>query len=188
MHNRIEDKKTLNSKLIIPANILIQELNNTYTLTGPKGIITHNLHPQLQIKITDKVIIIETIKSKSDRTTKKLALLNTTVALFKNYINGLLYLFEKTIIIKGIGYKAEYTNSLLKLFLGYSHPIIYQIPSDITIELLTQTLICIKGVSKHKVGQTAHEIKMKKPADIYKGNGIKYKDEILKLKSPKKTK
>lgn len=189
MLNRITLNTVITQKIIIPENVSIEKINNHYTFNGLQGKITYLLNSDITTHISHDYITIEVNITKKDKKHKKIALLNTITAIFKNFIKGVMELFEKTIIIKGIGYKVEYVNNKsLKLFLGYSHPIIYTVPNDIIIDLINPTSICIKGISKHKVGQIAHEIKMKKPADIYKGNGIKYKDEILRLKSAKKTK
>ncbi len=181
MHSRIE--KTIQ----IPEYIKIDELINSFKINGITGTIEEKKNKEIQIEINENRLIIKSIINKKNYK-KKNAIINTTKAIFKNHFNGLKNLFEKTIIIKGIGYKAEYKEHLLKLFLGFSHLVIIPIPQDIYIEIQSQTVIVIKGISKHKVGQIAHNIKSKKPADIYKGTGMKYKDEILKLKSPKKTK
>lgn len=187
MHSRINNE-TINHIIKIPQNVFVEIEENLCIFKGPHGTILHKINKLISIKKNENTITLQTTIKKVDKRLKKNALINTTYALFKNYINGVLNLFEKSLIIKGVGYKAEYKDLILTLFLGYSHTINYKIPSDIKIEIITPTNILIKGVSKHKVGQIAHEIKMKKPADAYKGNGIKYKDDTTKLKSPKKTK
>jgi large subunit ribosomal protein L6 len=186
MHSGI-NQTIITRKINIPENVNINFLNDYYIFNGPKGYVKHYKNENLLIEIENQIITIKTNLSRPNKKINNLALINTTIAIFKNNINGVINLFEKNISIKGIGYKAEYKNFILKLFIGYSHPITLNIPQNIILELPTQTNICIKGTSKHQVGQIAHEIKMKKPADIYKNNGIKYRDENIKLKSPKKT-
>lgn len=188
MHSRITTD-SLQKIFILPQNINIQVSDDNYIFEGPNGKISHLKNKNIIInKESDKKIILSINLKKKEKKCKKIALLNTTIALFKNYITGLTKLFEKTLIIKGIGYKAEHINNYIKLYIGNSHDTIINIPNNIIVKLSTPTTIIISSISKHKVGQFAHEIKIIKPADIYKGNGIKYKDEILKLKSPKKTK
>ena len=187
MHSGINNS-SINRQINIPSNVNVEKINNLYIFKGPNGTINCETPEKIIINIQNNIITIQSLITKKDKKNKKYALINTICAIFKNHIKGVVDLFEKSVIIKGIGYKAEYKDLTLKLFLGYSHPVTYKIPEDIKIELLTQTSISIKGISKHKVGQIADEIRRKKPADSYKGNGIKYKNDTTKLKSPKKTK
>lgn len=192
MPGRIIDfsEKKFKKIINIPSNIKIEYLNGMYKISGPKGFINHKLNALLKINISNNIlsIIVQECYLKKNKINKFLSILKTTYILFKNYITGVIHLFDKTLILKGVGYKAEYNNSILKMILGYSHPIIYLIPKDIEIKILTSNSICIKGVSKHKVGQIAQNIKQFRLPDAYKGNGIIYKNEIIKLKSPKKSK
>lgn len=187
MHNRITDTKIIRN-LTIPDNINVEVIDSKCTFTKSDNKIDHIINKNITININKKILTISTNLKNITKKTKNLAIINTTYILFKNYITGLLTPFEKTLILKGVGYKAEYQKNLLKLSLGFSHPVIFKIPDDIDITLNTPTSICIKGASKFQVGQIAHEIKMKRPVEIYKGNGIRYKNEIIKLKSAKKTK
>ncbi len=175
--------KIYTRKLIIPNNITCVLKEKTCTFKNMKDQeITTAINNKVNIIIEENTINI------SAKTINEKSIINTTYIIFKNNIKGLLNNFEKTLILKGVGYKAEYKDKILKLSLGFSHPIQFNIPNDIEIILNTPTSICIKGISKYKVGQIAHNIKAKRPIEIYKGNGIKYKDEIIKLKSAKKTK
>ena len=96
--------------------------------------------------------------------------------------------YEKTLTLKGIGYKAEIDKNNLKLYIGYSNTVNMEIPLGIKIEINSNINIIIKGISKIDVGQFAANIRSKRKPEIYKGNGIKYKNEIIKFKSPKKSK
>ena len=100
----------------------------------------------------------------------------------------MLNFFSRKLKLSGIGYKAKYEDNILYLNIGYSHIIKLNIPNDIIINIPDSTSILVQGVSKHKVGQIAFSIKEKRIPEIYKGNGIKYDKEIIKLKSPKKSK
>lgn len=185
MYNRVNE--TLKEQILIPNNITIEINNDHYIVNGKMGKIKTKLDKNIKIQKEENKIFFITESNKKNKK-KYLAIIKTNIAIIKNHFKGVNTLFEKIINIKGIGYKAECQNKLLKLFIGYSHPVEIKINEDINIDIINQTNISIKGISKHKVGQLAHEIKMKKPADIYKGNGLKYKDENIKLKTPKKTK
>lgn len=186
MYNRIE------STLIIPSNINLNFENGCYCFSGTNGKIKHILNKNLSLNQEKNIIKISTNKENLKNNKKDLkkvySLINTTKALFKNYINGIQNFYEKTLILKGIGYKAELEQNTLKLYIGYSNTINIKIPENLTIEINSNINIKIKGVSKEEVGQFAANIRSKRKPEIYKGNGIKYKDEIIKFKSPKKSK
>lgn len=185
MYNRI--KETIKESTLIPENISINIDKTFYTVSGNLGNIKTRINKNIKIeKIENKIFFITESNKKNKK--KYRAIIKTNIAIIKNHFKGVNSLFEKIIIIKGIGYKAEYQKNILKLSIGYSHPIEIKINENIKIEIINQTTISIKGISKHEVGQLAYEIKMKKPIDMYKGNGLKYKDELIKLKTPKKTK
>lgn len=185
MHSRINE--TIKEYTFIPENVSIDINENCYTISGKLGNIKTEINKYIKIQKDENKIFFITESNKKNKK-KYIAIIKTNIAIIKNHFKGVNTLFEKIIIIKGIGYKAEYQNKLLKLFIGYSHPIEMKIDENINIEIINPTTILIKGISKHQVGQLAYEIKMKKPVDMYKGNGLKYKDEVIKLKTPKKTK
>lgn len=186
MHNRIK----MESNVHIPENITIQFDEFNCYISGKNGQIKHKLNKNLSITNENKILNIQikntTIKKKEIK--KNYALINTTKALFKNYITGIQNYYEKTLILKGIGYKAELNKNNLKLYIGFSNAINIEIPSGIKVEINSHINIIIKGISKDIVGQFAANIRQKRKPDIYKGNGIKYKNEIIKFKSPKKSK
>ncbi|HIH2763164.1 MAG TPA: 50S ribosomal protein L6 [Candidatus Azoamicus sp.] len=186
MHNRIKIESNIN----IPENIKITFDECNCYISGQNGQITHKLNKNLNITNNNKIL---TIKLHSDIQKKKeikkhYSLINTTKALFKNYIHGIQTFYEKTLTLKGIGYKAELDKTNLKLYIGFSNAVIIEIPNNIKVEINSNINILIKGISKENVGQFAANIRQKRKPDIYKGNGIKYKNEIIKFKSPKKSK
>ncbi|HIH2762533.1 MAG TPA: 50S ribosomal protein L6 [Candidatus Azoamicus sp. MARI] len=186
MHNRIN---TL-SKITIPDNINIKFDDNNCYISGKNGQIKHKLNKYLNIINENNILTIQikNTDTKEKELKKIYALINTTKALFKNYITGIQQYYEKHLILKGIGYKAELNNNKIKLHIGFSIPINIEIPSTIKVEINSNINITIKGISKEEVGQFAANIRLKRKPEIYKGNGIKYKNEIIKFKSPKKSK
>lgn len=185
MHNRI-----MEFQINVPENINVKIDNINCYISGKNGEIKHIINDKLDIIKENGLLkfkIKNQISKKKDQ--KKLyALLNTTKALFKNYINGIQNYYEKTLTLKGIGYKAEIDKNNLKLYIGYSNTVNMEIPLGIKIEINSNINIIIKGISKIDVGQFAANIRSKRKPEIYKGNGIKYKNEIIKFKSPKKSK
>lgn len=184
---------TLKSKFILIPNTVDCYIDGIFFyFNGPMGEIKHKIPNVLNIYVKDSAVFIEkrsNILNVRDYLYVK-SLLSTTFILFKNYINGVLKFYEKVLVFKGIGYKAEFDSnkSALVMNLGYSHPVIFNIPNSVKVELITNTEIKIKGISKHLVGQIAANIRRIKLPDSYKGNGVRYKDEKLVLKVPKKTK
>jgi large subunit ribosomal protein L6 len=94
--------------------------------------------------------------------------------------------FQKKLDIIGVGYRAQAQGRKLNLTLGFSHPVVFEIPDGITIETPTQTEILVKGVDKQKVGQVAANIRAYRPPEPYKGKGVKYSDERIVRKEAKK--
>lgn len=189
MYNRIKEVEY--KKIIkIPEGAEIEINNNFYYIKGPKGSIKQKINKNIEIEKIAKELIIS-IKNKNLKRRdlyKIIPSVNTTGVLIKNFLNGVINHYTYVLNIKGIGYKAKYDTktSKLQLNLGFSHTIEMEIPRNVEIEIIDSVNILIKGSSKQEIGQLSSEIKNKKPAEIYKGNGIKYKDEIIKLKSPKK--
>ncbi len=186
MHNRI----TMESYIEVPEDINIKFDDYNCYFSGKNGQIKHKLNKNLIITDKDKVLTIQikntTLKEKEIK--KLSALINTTKALFRNYITGIQTYYEKNLILKGIGYKAELDKTNLKLHIGFSNTVNIEIPSTIKIEINSNINIKVKGISKEEVGQFAANIRFKRKPDIYKGNGIKYKNEIIKFKTQKKSK
>jgi large subunit ribosomal protein L6 len=94
--------------------------------------------------------------------------------------------FEKKLELVGVGYRAAAQGSKLNLTLGFSHPVVYQVPEGITIETPSQTEVVVKGTDKQKVGQVAAEIRRYRPPEPYKGKGVRFSDERVVIKEAKK--
>ena len=114
------------------------------------------------------------------------ALAGTTRAVVKNMIIGVVDGFEKKLELVGVGYRAQAKGKTLNLTLGFSHPIDYALPENVTAETPSQTEIIIKGFDKQKVGQVAAEIRAFRPPEPYKGKGVRYAGEVIARKEAKK--
>jgi large subunit ribosomal protein L6 len=114
------------------------------------------------------------------------AISGTTRALVNNMVNGVAKGFEKKLTIIGVGYRAAVQGKKLNLTLGYSHPIVYDIPNGITIEAPDQTNLVVKGADKQMVGQVAAEIRAYRSPEPYKGKGVRYVNETVVKKEAKK--
>jgi large subunit ribosomal protein L6 len=107
-------------------------------------------------------------------------------ALVNNMVTGVTKGFEKKLTLIGVGYKAQAQGSKLNLSLGYSHPIVHEMPNGIKVETPTQTEIIIKGIDRQLVGQVAAEVRSYRSPEPYKGKGIRYSDEVVVIKETKK--
>ena len=166
----------------IPNGVEVKiEDGNVITVKGPKGQLTKKFHPELDIKVEDNQIKIE----RPNDTSFMRAIHGTTRALINNMVKGVSEGFTVELEIYGIGYRANMKGKALELQLGYSHPIVYEPPEDIQISVEGQTLIKVSGIDKEKVGQVAATIRDFRRPDPYKGKGVRYKGEQLKLKPGK---
>jgi large subunit ribosomal protein L6 len=101
-------------------------------------------------------------------------------------IHGVSRGWEKKLNLVGVGYRAQAQGSSLNLSLGFSHPVVYQLPAGIKAETPTQTEILIKGADRQRVGQVAAEVRAYRPPEPYKGKGVRYADEVVVIKETKK--
>ncbi len=165
----------------IPQGVEVKvDENNHVTVKGPKGQLEADFNPRLTIKVEDNQVKVE----RPDDTSFMRAIHGTTRALIANMVEGVSKGFTVELEIHGIGYRAQMKGKTLELQLGYSHPVIYEPPSDIQISV-EGNIIKVSGIDKQKVGQVAAEIREFRKPDPYKGKGIRYKGEVLKLKPGK---
>ena len=148
---------------------------------GKLGELEMSVHPNISVKVEDdKVIVTRPNDQKENR-----ALHGLTRALIQNMVTGVKEGYSKTLIIVGVGYKAELKGENLFLNIGYSHPIYFIPPKEIKIEVPAPTQIKISGIDKELVGQVAAKIRSFRKPEPYKGKGIKYSDEIIIKKAGK---
>lgn len=114
------------------------------------------------------------------------AMSGTVRALVNNMVNGVTKGFEKKLSLVGVGFKAQAQGDKLNLSLGFSHPVVHQMPQGVKCETPTPTEILIKGIDRQKVGQVAAEVRAYRSPEPYKGKGVRYVDEVVVLKETKK--
>jgi large subunit ribosomal protein L6 len=117
---------------------------------------------------------------------KSVALAGTFRSLVNNMVVGVSGGFQKELQLQGVGYRAQAQGKKLNLSLGFSHPVVYEVPEGIEIETPTQTQVIVKGIDKQLVGQVSAEIRAFRPPEPYKGKGVRYADEYVKRKEAKK--
>jgi large subunit ribosomal protein L6 len=154
----------------------------TLVVKGSKSVLNLKLPKQVNIEIKGKSLQVSPI----DESTIADALAGTTRANIANAVEGVVTGFKKVLQLVGVGYRANVQGKKINLTLGFSHPRNYEIPDGITITTPTPTEIVIQGFNKQLVGQVAAEIRQYRPPEAYKGKGVRYANERIKLKETKK--
>ena len=167
--------------ITVPAGVEVKLDGNHITVKGAKGTLEMDAHPDMTVKMDGNVITVE--RPSDDKAHR--ALHGLTRSLINNMVVGVSEGFEKNLEINGVGYKAQKQGKKVVFNLGYSHPIEFDEPEGITIELPSQTQVIVKGADKQLVGETAAKIRKFRVPDVYKGMGIKYADEHLRTKEGK---
>jgi large subunit ribosomal protein L6 len=170
------------SPIPLPQGAEVQISGGLITVKGPLGSLTHQLHPLVSLKQEDGVLQVAC----NDASSESNALSGTTRALVNNMITGVTAGFERKLTLVGVGYRAQAQGNALKLQLGFSHDVIYDLPEGVKAETPTQTEIIIKGANKQQVGQVAAEVRAYRSPEPYKGKGVRYHDEVVQLKETKK--
>jgi len=165
----------------IPDDTTITYADKVISVKGKNGLIKNAVHEKVDLKIDDKTITV----IPEDQSRKNRAFQGMTRSIINNMIIGVSKGFERTLEINGIGYRAEVNGNLLKLTLGYSHPIEFQLPDGITASVQKQNIIKLSGIDKQAVGQICAEIRALRPPEPYKGKGVKYSEEYIQRKAGK---
>lgn len=166
----------------VPKGVEIQVKNNVITVKGKNGELKQTLHRLISLTHQDALITIRPVNDAIESN----ALAGTCRALVQNMVRGVNEGFERKLILVGVGYRAKAQGKSLNLAVGYSHPVDLEMPEGITVDTPTQTEIILKGADKQAVCQMAANIRAIRPPEPYKGKGIRYSDEIIKLKEAKK--
>jgi large subunit ribosomal protein L6 len=172
--------------ITIPAGVEVSVNDASMLVKGKLGQLNMNLHPSVAMENIDNVLTFSIIKVDKKDEKKAWAQAGTARANTANLIQGVSEGWEKKLTLIGVGYRAKAMGKKLDLTLGFSHPINYQLPDDITVETPSQTEIVVKGIDKQKVGQVAAEIRSYRPPEPYKGKGVRYTDEYVVRKDAKK--
>jgi len=166
----------------IPESTEVKIENNIIFAKGKLGELSFNFKSDAKVEIKDNAILVD----KSSDSISHQKMWGTVRSRINNIINGVSNGFKKELELNGVGYKATQKGKILELLLGYSHPINFNIPDDLKIEVPKPTEIKISGIDKQKVGQVAANIRSFRKPEPYKGKGIKYKDETIRRKEGKK--
>jgi large subunit ribosomal protein L6 len=166
----------------LPANVEVQLSGTEIAVKGPLGTLKQAMSAQVSVeRVENKLRFKVANESRAAN-----ALSGTMRALVANMVHGVTKGYERKLTLVGVGYRAQAQGDKLNLTLGYSHPIVHQMPTGIKVETPTQTEIMIKGIDKQVVGQVAAEIRAYRRPEPYKGKGVRYADETVVLKETKK--
>lgn len=184
----------------IPAGVTATVEGNNVHVKGPKGELERSFSPLLELvqdegSITVKIPRTPETQDLSHEDFKQTkaykaanAMQGLTRTLIANMVEGVNTGFTKRLELTGVGYRATLKGKDLDLSLGYSHPVLYKCPENITFEVPDNTHIVVNGISKERVGQVAAEIRAKRPPEPYKGKGIHYQGEHIRRKLGKAAK
>ncbi|HTH95027.1 MAG TPA: 50S ribosomal protein L6 [Rhodocyclaceae bacterium] len=152
------------------------------TVKGPLGSLSQALNGLVQIENNNGTLNIKAANDSREAN----AMSGTIRALVNNMVNGVTKGFEKKLTLVGVGYRAAAQGDKLNLSLGFSHPVVHQMPQGVKVETPSQTEILIKGIDRQRVGQVAAEVRAYRAPEPYKGKGVRYADEVVVLKETKK--
>lgn len=172
-----------NMPVVIPTGVEVLLDKKTLTVKGKKGELTRIIHSTVEVKQEDNTLLFAP-KDPSNKEASMQA--GTTRSLVNSMVIGVSEGFTKRLKLIGVGYRAQLDGKDLLLNLGFSHPIKHKLPDGIEATCATQTDIAITGSDKQLVGQTAAKIRGYRKPEPYKGKGIRYADEIVRLKETKK--
>ena len=170
-----------NKPITVPAGVDVKIDGQHITVKGPKGTLERTVEPEISMKLEDGIL---TVSRDSDVRRSK-SLHGLTRTLISNMIDGVEKEYTRELQINGVGYRAAKQGADLNLTLGYSHPVIFKAPEGISFDVPNPNTIIVKGIDKELVGQTAADIRTKRPQEVYRGKGIKYAEEVIRRKEGK---
>lgn len=165
----------------LPSGVEVEFADHMVRVKGPKGVLSLPVNPQVSVRLGEGKIWVE----RSSEAHRVKALHGLTRSLLNNVVVGVTQGFQRQLEINGVGYRASLEGRTLVLSLGYSHPIRYTPSEEIEIQVPQRSIIIVSGIDKQLVGQVAAEIRGFRPPDPYKGKGIRYAMEKLRLKEGK---
>lgn len=165
----------------IPSGVDVKLNGNKITIKGPKGTLERELHPEINVALEEKAIVV----TRPSEQKKHRALHGLTRSLINNMVEGVTKGFEKKLELVGVGYRAAMQGNKLVLNVGYSHPVEFVPEKGLQVEVPKQNNITISGFDKEAVGQFAAKVRAVREPEPYKGKGIKYADEVIRRKAGK---
>ncbi|HEY3584495.1 MAG TPA: 50S ribosomal protein L6 [Casimicrobiaceae bacterium] len=169
-----------NAPVAVPAKVEVTLGDAQISVKGPLGTLTQSMTPSVTIERNGDTLLFKAANEEAG------AMQGTLRALVANMVKGVTQGFEKRLTLVGVGFRAQAAGDRINLSLGFSHPIVHVMPKGVKVETPQQTEIVVKGADKQQVGQAAAEIRAYRPPEPYKGKGVRYADEYVKIKETKK--
>src|SRR5690554_278522 len=166
----------------IPAGVEVTLNGQEVSIKGGQGTLTRVFNDAVEVVQEEQ----ELRAVPREGMANAVAQAGTARSLLHNMVQGVTQGFERKLTLVGVGYRAQAQGSKLNLSLGFSHPVVFDVPAGITVETPTQTEIVVKGADKHMVGQVAANIRAYRKPEPYKGKGVRYSDEDVRRKEAKK--
>ena len=169
-----------NNPVKLPPKVEVSMANGEIKVKGPLGELSRNYGERVTIEKDGESLVFKAVDDEAR------AMQGTMRALVANMVKGVTEGYTKKLTLVGVGYRAQVAGDKLNLSLGFSHPVVHTMPKGVKIEAPVQTEILVKGIDKQAVGQVAAEIRAYRPPEPYKGKGVRYSDERVKIKETKK--
>ena len=166
----------------VPAGVEVNFGTDTLTVKGKNGALSLPLTGAVKVELNDGQLTF----AAADDSKHSVAMSGTVRALVANMVKGVSEGFEKKLQLIGVGYRAQAQGKVLNLSLGFSHPIVYEMPEGVSVQTPSQTEIVLTGADKQVVGQVAAEIRAFRSPEPYKGKGVRYVGEVVVMKEAKK--
>ncbi len=166
----------------VPKGVEVNLADGSISVKGPLGTIGRPADPNVEVKRDGEQLVLKALGNSRHAN----AMSGTMRALVANMVTGVTKGFERKLSLVGVGFRAQAQGDKLNLSLGYSHPVVHQMPKGVKVATPTQTEIVITGIDKQLVGQVAAEVRGYRPPEPYKGKGVRYVDEVIVLKETKK--
>ena len=169
-----------NNPVSLPPKVEVTLAAGEIAVKGPLGTLKRSFGPEVTVERNGDTLVFKAASEEAG------ALHGTLRALVANMIKGVTTGFERKLTLVGVGYRAQAAGDRINLSLGFSHPVVHTMPKGVTVQTPVQTEILVKGIDKQQVGQVAAEIRAYRPPEPYKGKGVRYSDERVKIKETKK--
>ncbi|HKI63304.1 MAG TPA: 50S ribosomal protein L6 [Burkholderiales bacterium] len=174
--------RVANNPIPVPKGVEVNIALGQISVKGPLGAIARSADPNVAVERDGEQLMCKALGNSRQANVMS----GTMRALIANMVTGVSKGFEKRLALVGVGYRAQAQGDKLSLTLGFSHPVVHQMPKGVKVATPTQTEIVLTGIDKQQVGQVAAEVRAYRAPEPYKGKGVRYADEIVVLKETKK--
>ena len=174
--------RVANNPIAVPKGVEVNIASGQISVKGPLGTIARPTDPNVAVEREGEHLLCKALGNSRQANVMS----GTMRALIANMVTGVSKGFERRLALVGVGYRAQAQGDKLNLTLGFSHPVVHQMPKGVKVATPSQTEIVISGIDKQQVGQVAAEVRDYRAPEPYKGKGVRYADEVVLLKETKK--